>query len=73
MAEATYDANRAGRRMRKFGIQYARLHPQAQAVRDAFIAVHRPGQWQEVLARWYVDDAPGRYPSEVIREEKDFL
>ena len=33
-----------------------------QAVRDAFIAVRRPGEWLSVLERWYGEDLPGRYP-----------
>ena len=49
--------------MRKFGIKYSRLHPQAVQVRDAFVAVRSPGQWWEVLEKWYAEDAPGRFPS----------
>lgn len=59
LAEEIYGGELAGRQMRKFGIKYARLHPDFRAVRDAFIAVRRPGQWQEVLAEWYADDRPG--------------
>jgi tRNA-dihydrouridine synthase len=53
----------AGRRMRKQGIKYARWHPQAQAVKDAFIAVSSLRQWQEVLTRYYATDGPGVWPS----------
>jgi tRNA-dihydrouridine synthase B len=49
--------------MRKFGIKYSRLHPQGRAVRDAFIAVRRPGQWLAVLEGWYAEDLRGRYPT----------
>ena len=45
--------------MRKFGIKYAQLHPQADQVKQAFIAVAQP-QWQMVLGRWYAEDLPGR-------------
>lgn len=62
MSEAIYGASRACRVMRKFGIKYARLHPESQQVRDAFIAVTRPADWQAVLARWYADDLPGVEP-----------
>ncbi len=48
------------RTMRKFGIKYARLHPDSIAVRDAFVAVSTERDWQEVLAQWYSSDAPGR-------------
>jgi len=53
LADATYGPRRAGPIMRKFGIKYARLHPQRQQVRDAFAAVREPGQWRAVLGRWY--------------------
>lgn len=48
------------RTMRKFGIKYARLHPDPVAVRDAFVAVSTEPDWQAVLDRWYSSDAPGR-------------
>ncbi len=44
---------RAGRVMRKFGIKYSELHPEARAVRDAFIRVKNRDDWQAVLATWY--------------------
>lgn len=62
MAESVYGAWRCGRQMRKFGIHYARLHPHAEQVRDAFINVHRPEELESVLNRWYHKDLPGRYP-----------
>ncbi len=62
MAEETYGSWRCGRQMRKFGIKYARLHPEGEKVRDAFIKVHRPEELEKVLARWYAEDLPGRYP-----------
>jgi hypothetical protein len=48
--------------MRKFGIKYAQLHPQAVEVRAAFIAVRQPHDWHAVLDRWYAEDLPGRHP-----------
>ncbi|MBN1909773.1 MAG: tRNA-dihydrouridine synthase [Pirellulales bacterium] len=60
--EAIFGPSRAGRRMRKFGIRYAELHPCPEEVRAAFIAVRGPADWQAVLACWYADDRPGRYP-----------
>ena len=62
LAEETYGAQRCPRVMRKFGIKYSRLHPQARQVRDAFVAVRNPGQWTEVLEKWYAEDAPGCFP-----------
>jgi nifR3 family TIM-barrel protein len=63
LAEQIYGPEHCGKQMRKFGIKYSRLHPQPQAVRDAFIAVRWPGEWLSVLERWYADDLPGRYPT----------
>jgi hypothetical protein len=46
--------------MRKFGIKYARMHPDPVTVRDAFVAVSTEQDWQAVLDRWYSIDTPGR-------------
>ncbi len=62
LAEELYGPQHCGRPMRKFGIKYSQLHPLGKQVRDAFVAVSRPGQWLEVLAQWYAEDLPGRYP-----------
>jgi tRNA-dihydrouridine synthase B len=59
LAEETYGPRRCPRVMRKFGIKYSRLHPQAVQVRDTFAAVRSPGQWREVLATWYTGEARG--------------
>ncbi|MBI3465765.1 MAG: tRNA-dihydrouridine synthase [Planctomycetes bacterium] len=70
LSEQLHGANHCGRQMRKFGIKYSQLHPQGREVRDAFIAVSRPGEWQFVLERWYAEDLPGRYPeSDELVEE----
>ena len=61
LSEQLYGPEHCGRQMRKFGIKYSQLHPQGQAVRDAFVAVSRPGQWMSVLETWYAEDAPGRH------------
>ncbi len=63
LAEELYGPEHCGRQMRKFGIKYSQLHPHSQQVRDAFIAVRRPGEWRTVLDAWYAEDAPGRHPS----------
>jgi nifR3 family TIM-barrel protein len=69
LAEELYGPQLCGRQMRKFGIKYSQLHPQARQVRDAFVAVSGPGQWQSVLKRWYAEDRPGRHP---VPEASDF-
>jgi nifR3 family TIM-barrel protein len=50
----------AGRRMRKFGIKFARHHPQSGQVAGAFIAVQTLDDWRAVLDRYYADDSPLR-------------
>jgi len=60
LAEQTYGPQRACRLMRKFGIKYSRLHPNADELRTAFVLVSNSAQWQEVLQRWYAEDLPGR-------------
>ncbi len=69
LAEELYGPEVCGRHMRKFGIKYSQLHPHAREVRDAFVAVGQPGQWREVLARWYSDDLPGKHPLVEIDEQ----
>jgi nifR3 family TIM-barrel protein len=60
-----YGAKRCCALMRKFGIKYSRLHPQAKKVREAFIAVKEPDDWQGVLEKWYAQDLPGVWPATV--------
>jgi tRNA-dihydrouridine synthase B len=75
LAEEIYGPNACGRQMRKFGIKYAQLHPDAQQVRDAFIAVSRADQWPLVLERFYAEDRPGRYapagPDSAVTEDAE--
>jgi tRNA-dihydrouridine synthase B len=63
MSEEIYGPSRCCRVMRKFGIKYARLHPQAKEVRDAFVAVTQPAHWRAALERWYAEDLPGAEPA----------
>jgi nifR3 family TIM-barrel protein len=53
LAEELYGAARCVADMRKFGIKYARLHPQHERVRDDFVRVKEPGAWRAVLEKWY--------------------
>jgi tRNA-dihydrouridine synthase B len=68
LAEQIYGAEVCSRQMRKFGIKYSRLHPQAQAVRDAFVAVRRREDWEAVLAQYYCEDLPGRTAGDEVDE-----
>lgn len=61
LAEQFY-GDRAARTMRKFGANYAALHPQFEQVRRAFVATRNRADWQAVLDRWYDSDIPGQYP-----------
>jgi tRNA-dihydrouridine synthase len=60
IAMEVHGPKQGSRSMRKFGIKYARLHPDPVTVRDAFVAVSNERDWQTVLDRWYSTDAPGR-------------
>ncbi len=62
LSDMLYGPLHCGRQMRKFGIKYSQLHPHSTQVRDAFVAVARPGQWSDVLDAWYAEDLPGRHP-----------
>jgi tRNA-dihydrouridine synthase B len=59
----------AGRRMRKMGIKYSRFHPSHDEVKDDFIAVKSLRDWQAVLDKWYVNDAPGVWPDPRAADE----
>lgn len=39
--------------MRAFGLKFARLHPDPEAVRNAFAASHSLREWKDVIDRWY--------------------
>jgi tRNA-dihydrouridine synthase B len=59
----------AGRRMRKMGIKYSRFHPEAEAVKNAFIATSSLREWTAVLDRWYGRDGSGVWPSPLAADE----
>ena len=46
----------ASRQMRKFGIKFAALHPDAMEVKRAFIAAESLAGWQSVIDRFYPPD-----------------
>ncbi len=62
LATELYGPELAGRHMRKFGIKYSQLHPAGRTLRDAFVAVCNPQQWQAVFERFYSEDLPGLHP-----------
>jgi tRNA-dihydrouridine synthase B len=59
----------AGRRMRKMGIKYARFHPRAIEVKKEFIDATSLTDWQNILRRWYANDAPGVWPPTGAEDE----
>lgn len=60
--------HRAGRMMRKFGIKFARHHPDHDAIKAGFIAVRSLAEWDRVLATHYADDGPG-VPLDKVEQE----
>lgn len=42
--------------MRAHSIKFARLHPQPDAVRNAFAASHSMSEWRAVVEKWYAGD-----------------
>jgi len=53
LSETLYGAHRSASDMRKFGINYAKLHPEPLAVRDAFVQAKNHDDWMNVLKMWY--------------------
>lgn len=66
LAEELYGPERCCPLMRKFGIKYSKLHPNPEAVRDAFVRVRRPEDWRTALKTHYAEDLPGRRPEQTI-------
>lgn len=62
LAEQIYGPERTGALMRKFGIKYSACHPRHAELREAFGKVKSFTDWQSVLACYYSEDLPGRYP-----------
>ncbi len=53
LALEVYEPKQCCMQMRKFGIKYSQGHPQHEFVRDAFIKIRTPSEWQAVLDEWY--------------------
>lgn len=62
LAQLLYGFTRVGQLMRKFGIKYAILHPEHDAVRTAFAKVRSRADWELVLQKYYGKDLPGCHP-----------
>ncbi len=60
--ESIYGPRRAPTLMRKFGIKYARLHPQHLDVRQAMTKMRSRDDYAAVLKQWYAEDLPGIEP-----------
>jgi tRNA-dihydrouridine synthase B len=63
LSEEIYGPKRSCAMMRKFGIKYSLLNPRSDEVKQAFIAVAEPKDWQAVLTRHYAEDLPGQSPT----------
>jgi tRNA-dihydrouridine synthase len=64
LAEQILPADQVSKQLRKFCIHYSSWHPDAAAVRAAFIAVKNATDWHDVISRWYAIDRPGQYPAD---------
>lgn len=59
------------RAMRKFGLRFARFHPDAESVRRRFIAVNSLAEWRAVLNDCYgapTHDQPRQSPGVVVAQ-----
>lgn len=70
LAEELY-GERCGPQMRKFGIKYSFLHPHAEEVRQAMVAVRSRDDWEAVLHRHYAEDVPGRHVGAEIHRSQN--
>lgn len=58
LARVIHGERSAGQRMRKFGIRFARHHPNEAEVRAAFIRCETPEQWRGVIDLWFGNGDP---------------
>ena len=63
---------KASMMMRKFGIRFSRHHPEADDIRQAFIACKSLDDWHGVLDRFYQTDGPGIAPAQAMPEEATY-
>ncbi|MEM1211299.1 MAG: tRNA-dihydrouridine synthase family protein [Planctomycetota bacterium] len=69
LSTALHGEHAASRMMRKFGIKFARHHPEHDAIKSAFIAVRSLDDWRAVLERHYAEDGPGVAVEEALPGE----
>ncbi len=62
LSQLTYGPERCVTMMCKFGVKYARLHPDHQQVRNQFAIARTTADWRRVLAHHYRVDRPGCFP-----------
>ncbi len=62
LAEQMFGKEKSLGQLRKFSFKYARLHPEAEALKAAFSTVKTRHDWEAVLTRYYHIDLPGMYP-----------
>lgn len=62
LAVQVYGDTKAGPIMRKFGIKYSMIHPQATEVRTSFARAKTIDDWEQVIQTYYAQDLPGARP-----------
>jgi nifR3 family TIM-barrel protein len=66
LAIQQYGAERASRQLRKFGIKRAWLHPEGERLRQRFVSLSTPEDYERLRNEFYSIDAPG-----VVRPQSD--
>ncbi len=61
----------ASRMMRKFGIKFSRHHPEADAIKSAFIRVRSLDDWRAVLTDYYTHNGPGVDTADALPDEAE--
>ena len=61
----------ASRMMRKFGIKFSRHHPEADAIKSAFIKVRSLDDWRAVLTDYYTHNGPGVDTADALPDEAE--
>jgi len=64
LAEEILPRDQVSKQLRKFCIHYSPWHPEAGAVRAAFIGVRNADEWHHVISSHYAEDRSGQYPAD---------
>ncbi|MCL2346696.1 MAG: tRNA-dihydrouridine synthase family protein [Planctomycetaceae bacterium] len=59
LSESLYGAHRSASDMRKFGVYYAKLHPNEIDVRTDFVKAKNRNDWLAILEKWYFGNDTG--------------